>query len=93
MAETEHNQQADDTERRRELAFDANFEIQLLSDLVKKLAEEENSEPRLYAGLMSRIHLCSDVVYQAQRLCGSTDQEAGRMDIDTLERHYKGHLV
>ena len=92
MAATEHNQQTDDTERRRALAFDANFEIQCLSEAVKKLVDGDEDH-RLLFGLMSRISHCSEIVYNAMRLDGLADDDAGRPDLTSLERQYRGCLA
>lgn len=91
MAEQEHNEPAD-TEQRRELAFDANFEVSKLAEAVKKLMIGDEDQ-RMLSGIMSRIEQCSEIVHHCMRLDGLEDDDAGRPELKSLKRQFDGMLA
>ncbi|MBT2322560.1 hypothetical protein J7E62_09400 [Variovorax paradoxus] len=81
----------DDAEARRLLAFEANFEISKLAEMVKKLTDGEEDRS-VFHGIMSRIELMSEIVYFAMRLYSCSDEEEGPPTMEKLERAFKGMM-
>ena len=84
-------QVVDDSEPRRQLAFDANYEISKLAEVASNICQDENHPS--YHGIMARIQTLSEIVHHVLRLDGETDAVSGRPELKTLERAYKGMLA
>ena len=90
MADTKDNELRDET-RRFELAREATHEISMLAEATAKLCN--NDDFPIYHGIMARITVLSQIVYQALRLHGDPDHEWGEMaELTTLERAFKGYI-
>ena len=91
MANQNVAQVIDDSDARRQLAFDANIEIAQLAEVASKICQDED-HPK-YHGIMARIQTLSEIIHYVLRLDGETDEESGRPELKTLERAYKGMLA
>jgi hypothetical protein len=91
MANDNVVQDADDFEARRQLAFDANFEISKLAEVASKICRDDDHPA--YHGIMARIQTLSEIVHHVLRLGGGTDEDVGRPELRSLERVYKGMLA
>jgi len=91
MANETVAQVVDESEARRQLAFDANYEISKLAEVASKICQDDDHP--MYHGIMARIQTLSEIVHHTLRLDGETDAESGRPALKTLERVYKGMLA
>ena len=80
-----------DVEARRQLAFDANYEIMKLAEAVPKICGAD--EDIAIGGIMKRIQQLTEIVYYAQRLHGETDEKSGAPNLTKLQRLYEGALT
>jgi hypothetical protein len=87
----------EDLDARRALAFDANFEIEMLAKGMKQLMEtERDEETAKLLGMLSRIQLLSSIVFFAARLHGSADPDhdwAQNDSLETLRLAFDGRLT
>lgn len=91
-AEVASTGQADDAEAWRELAFDANFEIQKLAEGMQIINEALGNEDHpMVHGIMARINTLTTIVFLAARLYPGPPEDWGSPTLDELRGQFKGN--